>query len=628
MSPTPADVDRLNETAHRLIAGDDPKRLLEVSEEALSTAHKISYKQGEGYSLIHIGFAQWFLGDHAAAVDNLTAAQALFNELGDRTGYMKTLVPLLSVQKDRGTYDESMSNNLACLKFFREAGDVYWECLSLLGLQTLYFDVGDYGKSIEYCEQTVDAARHIDEPWITARALVHKGTALNKRGDEDAAAECFEKSLAIFETEGNRMGEARALSDLGVIYQRRGKYDEARELHERALRIREDIGQRQAQCTSLINLGNLYLEQENVSAALEVLIKGLEIAQSIDSAPRLHQTHEALARAYELDGRYAEALSHHRRFQEIKEEVFNDETTARVKDLQTQFAVEAKEKEAEIERLRNVELKQTNEKLEALLAELQATQSQLVHAEKMASLGKLVAGVAHELNTPIGALQSAKGVVVHGIEKLQQILDSATTLDEVQRSQALDRVMGVLEANTDVIAAASKRLGDMVANLKSFARLDEAELQRADIRDGLDSTLALLAGQTPKGIVIEKEYGSVPTITCYPGELNQVFLALLTNAIEAIDEAGTIRVEVSSGPDEIVVRIADTGKGIPDERIPRLFDFDFSAGASRVKLGSSLVTAHKIVLEHKGRIEVASEVGAGTTMTVRLPIDGLEGVPR
>jgi len=417
------------------------------------------------------------------------------------------------------------------------------------------------------------------------------------------------------------MGEARALTDLGVIYQRRGEYDKAREHHERALRIREEIGQKQAQCTSLINLGNLYIEQEDVLAALRVLTKGLEIARAIESPPRIYQTHLALARAYELDGRYAEALAHHREFQETKEEVFNDEANAHLKDLQTQFEVEAKEKEAEIERLRNVELKDKNDRLEALLAELKATQAQLVHAEKMASLGKLVAGVTHELNTPIGALQSANSVAAQCLTKLRDILDTGQTLEEVRQSESLRKVMTVLQDDTEVIAVASARVSELVKNLKTFARLDQAKLQRADIREGIDSAVELLKGPIADEIEIVKDYADIPEIMCHPGELNQVFLALLTNALEAITGRGSVRIEVREEDAAITVRISDSGKGIPEERLSKLFDFDFSYSQSRVKMGSSLVTAHKIVREHRGEITVTSEVGKGSIFTVRLPTD-------
>ena len=620
-SPTIEEVDRLNEKAARLISGEDPKQMLELGETACDLARRISYKKGEAYGLFYAGFARWFLSDHGAAVEKLTAAQSLFEELDDRTGHMRALLPLMSVQKNVGTYDQSLSNNLEALKYFRATGDAFWECLSLLALQTLYFDVGDYAKCIHHCEETIRSAETIGENWIVARALVHMGSAHQRRGDDEEAATCFEKGLTIFKTVGNRMGEARALTDLGIHYQQLGDYDTALGHHTRALEIREEIGQKQAQCTSLISLGNVYIERHDVSAALDVLTRALDTARAIESRPRIYQAHQALARAYELEGRFAEALEHHRQFQETKEDVFSGEANARLKNLQTEFEVDAKEKEAEIERLRNVELKNKNDRLEALLAELRATQAQLVHAEKMASLGKLVAGVTHELNSPIGALQSANSVAAQCLTKLRDILDAGQTLEEVRQSESLRKVMTVLEDDTAVIAVASARVSELVKNLKTFARLDQAELQRADIREGIDSTVALLKGPMADEIEIVKDYADIPEISCHPGELNQVFLALLTNALEAIRGHGTVRIEVREEDADITIQISDSGRGIPEARLDKLFEFDFSYSQSRIKMGSSLVTARRIVREHGGDIFVTSEVGTGSIFTVRLPTD-------
>lgn len=181
--------------------------------------------------------------------------------------------------------------------------------------------------------------------------------------------------------------------------------------------------------------------------------------------------------------------------------------------------------------------------------------------------------------------------------------------------------MTVLQDDTEVIAVASARVSELLRNLMTFARLDQAALGRADIREGLDSTLELLKGHIADEIKIVKDYGDIPEIMCHPGELNQVFLALLTNALDAITGHGTFRIEVREEDAAIAIRISDSGKGIPAERLGKLFDFDLSYSQSRVKMGSSLVTAHKIVREHRGDISATSEVGSGGIFTVRLPTD-------
>ena len=505
-------VDRLNEIGEQLISGRDPKRQLDLAQNANELARRLSYQRGEAYSLVFMGFARWFLSEHEVALENLMEARSLFEKIGDREGSKKALVPLLSVQKNLGTYDQSLSYNLECLKFFRETGDGYWEGLSLLALGTLFYDLGDFEKSVQYSGESVKVAEAIGQDWMVARGLVHVGAAYRASGAREKAPPYFRRSLAIFRAENNPMGEARALNDLGTTYQELGEEEKALEFHLEALRIREKLGQRQAECMSLINLGRLFVQRREVEKALELLEKSLSIARETKSKPRTYQSHQALSEAYELSGDPALALEHHREFQRIKEEVFSNEGNARLKNLQTNFEVEKSEKEAEIARLRNVELKDKNEQLEKLLEELRATQAQLVHAEKMASLGKLVAGIAHELNSPIGALGSANLVTARCISNLRTILGESETIEGLRENQSFKKTFGLLESDTEVIATAVERVTGLVRSLKNFARLDEAEFQQADIREGLDSALELLGGELKGRVNVVKEYDvTIPT---------------------------------------------------------------------------------------------------------------------
>ena len=621
---TVENVDRLNEMAAELISGRDPRKQLELAQNANELARRLSYKKGEAYSLLFVGFAHWFLSEHEVALENLAEARSLFEGMADREGATKVLLPFLSVQKSLGTYDQSLSHNLECLKFFRETGDRYWEGLSLLALGTLFYDVGDFEKSIQYSGEAVKVAEAIGKDWMMARGLVHLGSAYRASGTHDKALPYFERSLAIFRAEENPMGEARALNDLGSIYQELGEEEKSLEYHLDALRIRENLGQRLAECSSLINLGKLFIQRKEVDKALELLERSLAIARETKSKPRTYQSHQALSEAYELSGDPVLALKHHREFQRIREEVFSNDANARMKNLQTSFEVEKAEKEAEIARLRNVELKDKNEQLEKLLEELRETQVQLVHAEKMASLGKLVAGITHELNSPIGALGSANLVTARCIDKLREIFEESETLEELRQSHSFKKAFGLLESDTKVIATAAERVNALVRSLKNFARLDEAESQQADLRLGLDSALELLGGQLAGRVNVIKEYDEISDVPCKPGEINQVFLSSLTNALESIEGNGIIRIKASEDADSVHIRISDTGTGISEEKLGRLFDFDFFTAGSRVKMGAGLVIARNIVRNHGGDIEVESQVGKGSSFTIRLPKNSLE----
>ena len=161
----------------------------------------------------------------------------------------------------------------------------------------------------------------------------------------------------------------------------------------------------------------------------------------------------------------------------------------------------------------------------------------------------------------------------------------------------------------------------IVANLRKFARLDESEWKSADLREGLDETLALVEHQTKARIEIEKSYGDVPRVNCYPGQLNQVFMNLIVNAIQAIDGEGSIRIETRRESDEVIVRIADTGVGIPENDIARVFDPGFTTKGVGVGTGLGLSICYRIVQNHGGRLTVESEEGKGSVFTIAIPLE-------
>ena len=210
----------------------------------------------------------------------------------------------------------------------------------------------------------------------------------------------------MFKDSGEQAGIARALNDLGIVHQSLGDHQQAVEFYLNSLQIREEIGQKEAQCTCLVNLGRLYIQEKNAPKAFEYLKRALNIAIEVKANPRIYQAHFQLCDAYELNGDLSNALKHFRAYHQAQEEVFKEESDTKIKNLKTRFEVEKAEKDAEITRLKNVELKEKNLQLEQLLQDLQTAQIHLIQSEKMATIGKLTAGITHEINTPVGALKS------------------------------------------------------------------------------------------------------------------------------------------------------------------------------------------------------------------------------
>jgi len=268
-----------------------------------------------------------------------------------------------------------------------------------------------------------------------------------------------------------------------------------------------------------------------------------------------------------------------------------------------------------------VELEERNLQLKGLLEELQQTQAQLVHSEKMATLGKLVAGVVHELNTPIGSLEAALDVTIRSAQGILKALEEIEKLKDGTTTTQLRHSAEALRDMSSVSQEASRRITEIIASLKSFARLDQAPIQQFDLHETLDTTLTLMEHDFGARVSIIKDYGEVPQVIGNPAELNQVWMNLLSNASHAIREAGAITVRTYARRDSAYVEFGDTGVGIAADRIDHLFDPRFSSPGQRVKLGMGLFISSNIIGKHHGQIRVSSQQGKGSTFTVILPLD-------
>jgi signal transduction histidine kinase len=262
------------------------------------------------------------------------------------------------------------------------------------------------------------------------------------------------------------------------------------------------------------------------------------------------------------------------------------------------------------------------------LQQLKSTQTQLVQAEKMASLGQLTAGIAHEINNPINFVS---GNIVSVEANLQDIMEIVKAYEQTypenekikQLKQDIYYQDSIDEMATLVagIKEGAHRTAEIVKGLRTFSRLDEDELKEADLHENIDSTLMLLHSQYKDRIVIEKDYAPLPPIECYPGKLNQVLMNLLANAIQAIEGKGTIKIAtILAADDQVLISIADSGKGMDAVTQQRIFEPFFTTKDVGKGTGLGLSIALGIVEAHRGTLEVESEVGRGTVFGLRLPL--------
>ncbi|MBI5938513.1 MAG: PAS domain S-box protein [Betaproteobacteria bacterium] len=286
----------------------------------------------------------------------------------------------------------------------------------------------------------------------------------------------------------------------------------------------------------------------------------------------------------------------------------------------------------------NMALERSYAELKTINGQLQEAQNQLLQSEKLASIGQLAAGVAHEINNPVGYVSSNLGTLEGYIRSLLELIEMYGLAEPAIQDAELAKRLHEAKARTDldflkedVGALVSEtrdgltRVKQIVQDLKDFSRVDSAdEWQQADLHQGLDSTLNIVWNEIKYKAKVDKRYGELPPVECLPSQLNQVFMNLLVNAAHAIEAHGTITLSSDRAGDYVWIKVADTGKGIAPENLNRVFDPFFTTKPVGKGTGLGLSLSYGIVQKHHGRIEVASELGKGTAFTVWLPVSQIE----
>jgi len=296
---------------------------------------------------------------------------------------------------------------------------------------------------------------------------------------------------------------------------------------------------------------------------------------------------------------------------------------------------------------RTAELERANVELNEAMANLKQAQAQLVESEKLASLGMLTAGIAHEINNPINFVTSNVRplrrdiqLLIDAIESIQEIgladIDKEKKLEqyeELKQELEFDYLQDEINALFGGIQEGALRTAEIVKSLRVFSRVDEDDLKLADLNLGLESTLVILNTVIKEKIVVEKDYGSLPLVECFPGKLNQVFLNLITNAIHAIEKkfghrrGGVISIKTYENGKEVFISIKDNGMGIPEEIKNKIFEPFFTTKEIGEGTGLGLAIVLQTVNKHQGKISLITEVNEGCEFIVQLPITQVNPIP-
>jgi len=621
------------------------------------------------------GSSFWIKGNYASAIDYYTRSLAIYEEIGDRNGIANSINNIGVIYYEQSSYASAIDYYTRSLAISEEIGDKNRIANSLGNIGLIYKNQGDYVKAIDYHARCLTIKEEIGDKGGIAAALNNIGVTYHEQGNYANAIDYYNRSLIIREEIGDKKGISACLNNIGEIHSEQGNYASAIDYYNRSLTIKKEIGDEKGIAGSLNNIGEIYYEQGDFTSAITSCTDAMTIAQEIGAEINIKSAANILFKAYKTSGRNKQALEMYELYITTRDSIESEENQRAVirqeykYEYEKQaladsvaFAKEQKVKDAELEKSRiqqyalyggltlslvfllfvynrfritrrqKMIIADQNEEITSALTSLKVAQSQLIQSEKMASLGQLTAGIAHEINNPLNFIQGNSMALSKDLEdyKLltakyrEALIEGSITLDEIlafEKKVDLEQLQESLRHEIEGINEGTRRTSLIVKGLTEFSHESMLEMQPSDIHHGIDVTLNLLGSRLKEDIKIIKNYDeSIDKINCNISQLNQVFLNLFLNALDAVDGKGQIEVSTKKLDGQVRIAIKDNGIGISKENLNRIFDPFFTTKEVGKGTGLGLSISHGIIENHGGSIE-AGEKDKGTEFVITLPAD-------
>ena len=657
---------------------DDAPTAAQYAEEAVNLAKKNAWGQRAAKSLAYWGVCEINQSEYEKAYEKLERALSQFQGLQDTLGITYCMQNLGNIHRNKGEYPKALEYQLRATELI-EIASVPKSNLARAYMNTgnIYIYTEDYNNAVERYEKALKIWEQLNSPEDMANLYSNIGAMRLEMKDYKIAGPYLEKGLHLFDSLQIIYGIAATKNNLGYYYLNTGQPQRALSYTQEALQVYESMSNKAQRANALAQLGDIYAALNQTKPAINSYLASLAIAEERKLLDQQCTIQEKLAVAYAKTGQYQEAFNAQKQFSLLQDSILNAEKVEQVNELRTQYETEKKDQEIAIlkqgqarqakakQRLsiglsillllaciatfawisRQKALKkslfeqQQTQKLlqekEKLLEQLKLTQQQLIRNEKLASLGQLTAGVAHEINNPINFVSSNIMALRLDFEEIQQLLKKVHLLktkgqspelvaEIVQMSSQLNTTYLSMEIDQLIkgIERGVKRTTDIVTSLKSFSNLTSEEFVLADINEIIASSLTILKGNMPKQIQLNQKLNPLPKVSCQIGRLQQVFVNIINNAIQAtLADGGNISIQSVVEDHHIKITIQDDGIGMDESTLHRLFDPFFTTKGVGEGTGLGLSISYGIIEQHQGTISVESEVGKGSTFMINLPIN-------
>jgi len=651
----------------------NPSDALKYGLQALSLVKQLGSYEQEAIIHGYLGIIQRNVGDHAAALEYFFNSQRLAEEHHDDTELAYAFNNIGDIYNLEENYLQALEYELKALKIFEDIGDSVGVSYCCHQIALVYTNLEEYASALGYDSRAMNIRESLGNRAGVAYSLISIGQTYLKLEKNIESLESLEKSSEIFTELNDLFGLSLSLHNIGMYYEMTGNVEEAMKYLTDALNMGRETDSPIRVRNAAQELSELYADQNKFKEAYQMHILFKETYDSLYREENLVKITQ-LVMQNEFEQRELLQLAEIERHKQFRNYlillfglviilvivVFNRYYIKRkaninllLKNKEIESQKEKLEKLFVSLRIKNDELSQQNEEISTqkdylvklndelenqkselnnTLMDLTQAQTQLVQSEKMASLGQLTAGVAHELNNPLNFISSSIAPLKRNMEDLLTLVSKyESVIDEKNLSggftdveaykKDMDYVFLVKET-TDLLKGINEgafRSEHIVKDLRTFSRMDENEFKAVNLHEGIDSTLLLLRHKMQDNITIHKNYGNLPHVECLPGKLNQVFMNILTNSILAIEDKGDIFIETSRVDDKARITIRDNGKGMSNETREHIFEPFFTTREVGKGTGLGLSITYSIIEEHEGTIEVLSEPGSGSEFIITLP---------
>jgi signal transduction histidine kinase/tetratricopeptide (TPR) repeat protein len=628
---------------------NNPEKALEYYLQALSVNEKLNDYDFKAGMLHNIAVSYEKQSDYHKALEYFLLSEKLHRELNDTEGLASALNNIGVIFKNFGNFEKALGYQLQSLRLSQKIQHKHGIADALKNLGTIYTNLRNYDKAIEYNEKALQVSRELGDKDGVANYYNSIGIIYDDQQKFNKALEHYLLALDIYVEIGDIGGEGNIYNNIGVVYEKLFNFPKALEYHKKASEIFHAIGYKKGMGSSLNNIATVQLNQKQYKEALINYNKSLEIALEIELKDLILEVYKFKSQLYAEEKKYKKALKFYKLYTGVKDSIFTKEGIEKMAGMQTAYDVQSllNDREKEIELLqkdneiyklqvdkhdltrwrfyfgfvavliagyfifylyrtkkkanillekqveeRTLDLKKANEKLTTEISERKKIEEQLIRSERLAGVGELAAGVAHEIRNPLGNISSSA-----------QFCLSKFNVDEK------------LEKYLRIILEDSEKANSIIKGLLDFANPRELKLQKSGIKTLFESIFKSVETRCKeKNIEIIPNFTSDANVLLDKKWLEQALLNLVINAIQAMSSGGKLKVQTTSQNNNLHISIEDTGSGISDENMKKIFDPFFTTKENGVGLGLSL--AHEIISDHKGKFNIESISGSGTKVSI------------